>query len=41
MIYYVALPLVRIDGGLAPREPAECPHPPLRSDARKRCQLMR
>jgi hypothetical protein len=26
MIYYVALPFVRIDGGLAPGEPAECPH---------------
>ena len=26
MIYYVALPFVRIDGGLAPGEAAECPH---------------
>jgi hypothetical protein len=26
MIYYVALPFVRIEGGLAPAEPVECPH---------------
>lgn len=26
MMYYVALPFVQIDGGLAPGEPAECPH---------------
>jgi hypothetical protein len=26
MIYYVALPFVRIDGGLARGEAAECPH---------------
>jgi hypothetical protein len=26
MIYYVALPFVRVDGGLAPGEAAECPH---------------
>jgi hypothetical protein len=26
MIYYVALPFVRVDGGLAPGEAVECPH---------------
>ena len=26
MIYYVALPFVRVDGGLAPGEAIECPH---------------
>jgi hypothetical protein len=26
MIYYVALPFVRVDGGLAPRDAVECPH---------------
>ena len=26
MVYFVALPFVHIDGGLAPGEPAECPH---------------
>ena len=26
IIYYVALPFVRIDEGLAPAEPVECPH---------------
>ena len=27
MIYYVALPFVRIEEGLAPAEPVVCPHP--------------
>jgi CO/xanthine dehydrogenase Mo-binding subunit len=26
MIYYVALPFVRVDGGLAPGDAVECPH---------------
>jgi hypothetical protein len=26
MVYYVALPFVRVDGGLAPGEAVECPH---------------
>ena len=26
MIYYVALPFARVDGGLAPGEAVECPH---------------
>jgi hypothetical protein len=26
MVYYVALPFVRVDGGLAPGEAIECPH---------------
>jgi len=26
MVYCVALPFVRVDGGLAPGEAAECPH---------------
>ena len=26
MIYYVALPFVRVEGGLAPGEAVECPH---------------
>ena len=26
MIYFVALPFVRVEGGLAPGEPVECPH---------------
>jgi hypothetical protein len=26
VIYHVALPFVRVDGGLAPGEAAECPH---------------
>ena len=26
MIYYVALPFVHVDGGLAPAEPVECPY---------------
>jgi hypothetical protein len=26
MVYFVALPFVRIDGGLAPGEAVECPH---------------
>ena len=26
MIYCVALPFVRIEGGFAPAEPVECPH---------------
>ena len=26
MVYYVALPFVRVDGGLTPGEAAECPH---------------
>ncbi len=26
MIYYVALPFARIDGGLTPGEAVECPH---------------
>jgi hypothetical protein len=26
MIYYVALPFVHVDGGLAPGEAVECPH---------------
>jgi hypothetical protein len=26
MVYYVALPFVRLDGGLAPGEAIECPH---------------
>jgi hypothetical protein len=26
MIYYVALPFVRVEGGLAPGEAFECPH---------------
>jgi hypothetical protein len=26
MIYYVALPFARVDGGLAPGEAIECPH---------------
>jgi hypothetical protein len=26
MIYYVALPFVHMDGGLAPGEAVECPH---------------
>lgn len=26
MIYYVALPFVRVEGGLAPGDAVECPH---------------
>jgi hypothetical protein len=26
MIYYVALPFARVDGGLAPGDAVECPH---------------
>jgi hypothetical protein len=26
MVYFVALPFVRVDGGLAPGEAVECPH---------------
>jgi hypothetical protein len=26
MIYYVTLPFVRVDGGLAPGDAVECPH---------------
>jgi hypothetical protein len=26
MIYYVALPFARVEGGLAPGEAVECPH---------------
>ena len=26
MVYYVALPFTRIEGGLAPGEAVECPH---------------
>jgi hypothetical protein len=26
MVYYVALPFVRVEGGLAPGEAVECPH---------------
>jgi hypothetical protein len=26
MIYFVALPFVRVDGGLAPGDAVECPH---------------
>lgn len=26
MVYYVALPFVHVDGGLAPGEGVECPH---------------
>jgi hypothetical protein len=26
MVYYVALPFVHVDGGLAPGEAVECPH---------------
>jgi hypothetical protein len=26
MVYYVALPFVRVDGGLAPGEAVECPY---------------
>jgi hypothetical protein len=26
MVYYVALPFARVDGGLAPGEAIECPH---------------
>jgi hypothetical protein len=37
MIYYVALPFVRVDGGLAPGEAAECPHA---ASAIRRAQAM-
>ena len=37
MIYYVALPFVRVEGGLAPGQGVECPHS---SAAIRRAQAM-
>jgi len=37
LIYYVALPFVRVDGGLAPAEPIECPY---KAAAIRRAQAM-
>jgi hypothetical protein len=41
MVYFVALPFVHVDGGLAPGEAVECPHEAAAIRVRKRWSAVR